>query len=156
MWNFSFSNKFLEYFIFHKTFFIHKCFNSKSQKVRNWINSSCEQRRSSCHSRSKRSWRKGSCLQCQFYPCPAECALEHYIMKTRESPILYFFSGSKTPPLWNKRCTWNKENGISLLCYSFLFFVIIILIFVFCTFSIYLLFSVLASACIWQVSCKWK
>lgn len=40
-----------------------------------------------------------TCLQCKFYPCPAECALEHYIMKTGESPILYFFSGSKNPPL---------------------------------------------------------
>lgn len=38
-------------------------------------------------------------LQCQFYPCPAECALEHYIMKTGESPILYLFSGSQNPPL---------------------------------------------------------
>ncbi|PWA71494.1 homeodomain-like, DEK [Artemisia annua] len=28
-----------------------------------------------------------TCLQCQFSPCPAECALEHYIMKTGESPI---------------------------------------------------------------------
>ncbi|GJR46865.1 hypothetical protein Tco_1314968 [Tanacetum coccineum] len=28
-----------------------------------------------------------TCLQCKFYPCPAECALEHYIMKTGESPI---------------------------------------------------------------------
>ncbi|GJQ89483.1 hypothetical protein Tco_0000622 [Tanacetum coccineum] len=40
-----------------------------------------------------------TCLQCKFYLCPAECALEHYIMKTRESPILYFFYGSKNPPL---------------------------------------------------------
>lgn len=30
-----------------------------TQKVRNRIRSSCEQRRSSCHCRSKRSWRKG-------------------------------------------------------------------------------------------------
>nr|GEW26495.1 ATPase subunit 9, mitochondrial [Tanacetum cinerariifolium] len=28
-----------------------------------------------------------TCLQCKFYPCPVECALEHYIMKTGESPI---------------------------------------------------------------------
>nr|GEY40990.1 hypothetical protein [Tanacetum cinerariifolium] len=29
--------------------------------------------------------RRKACLQCKFYPCPTECALEHYIMKTGES-----------------------------------------------------------------------